>query len=242
MVGIGALYTSPARRGRGGATRLVERLLERAEAEGYEYALLFSEIDRAFYERLGFVPLPLVESRLHLARRAGAPAVLVRAGFDGDVPAVTQMGAVRAAGARFALDRGEDWIRFGLAKHRLLAGLGPPGLRQVEFLVVEEAHRAVAYVVTSVEGGRWFIEDAGDRDPSGARLGALLQVMLARTPHTAPLEIRAWLPYGFLPPQAAIVESRPTSPVLMLRPLADRTLPLPPLDANDVVYWRSDYF
>jgi hypothetical protein len=29
---------------------------------------------------------------------------------------------------------------------------------------------------------------------------------------------------------------------LMLRPLQDRTLPLPPLAAEDVVYWRSDYF
>jgi hypothetical protein len=30
--------------------------------------------------------------------------------------------------------------------------------------------------------------------------------------------------------------------VLMIRPLKDRTLPLPPLAAEDVVYWRSDYF
>jgi len=28
----------------------------------------------------------------------------------------------------------------------------------------------------------------------------------------------------------------------MVRPLKDRTLPLPPLDAADVAYWRLDYF
>jgi predicted N-acetyltransferase YhbS len=55
VLGIGAVFTSPARRGRGAAGRLLEFMLETAEAEGYEYAMLFSEIDPAFYERLDFV-------------------------------------------------------------------------------------------------------------------------------------------------------------------------------------------
>jgi hypothetical protein len=29
---------------------------------------------------------------------------------------------------------------------------------------------------------------------------------------------------------------------MMIRPLQDRTLPLPPLDAHQVAYWHSDYF
>ena len=90
--------------------------------------------------------------------------------------------------------------------------------------------------------GRWFIEEAGDRDPSGARLGAMLQVMLARTPHLDAPEIVAWLPHGFVPPQVEIVETQPTSEVMMIRPLKDRTLPLPPLDAQEVTYWHGDYF
>ena len=242
VLGIGAVFTTPEKRGSGAASRLLEAMLEAAEAEGYEYAMLFSEIDPAFYQRLDFVPIPVVESRLQVTLKGGAPAVLVRAGDDHDLPSVAEMSARRAEGARFALDRSEDWIRYGLTKRRLLAGLGPPTLRELEFLVTEEGHQAVAYIVSSVHGGRWFIEDAGDRDPSGARLGAMLQVMLARTPHLPPPESRAWLPHDFTPPQVTRVETQATAETLMIRPLKDRTLPLPPLDGNHVVYWRLDYF
>ncbi len=242
VLGVGAVFTSPERRGRGGARRLLEGILESAVAEGYEFAMLFSEIDSHFYEALEFVPVPLLESRLQVELKRGSPAVLIRAGDDRDIAAVAEMSAAHSSAARLALDRNEDWIRYGIAKHRLLSGLGPPGLRATEFLVTEEGLAAVAYIVTTVHEGRWFIEDAGDRDPSGARLGAMLQAMLARTPHTDPPEIRAWLPHGFAPPQVTIVDARPTTEVLMLLPLQDRTLPLPPIAARDVIYWRLDYF
>ena len=242
VLGIGAVFTSPERRGRGGARRLVELMLDAAVAEGYEYAMLFSEIDPAFYERLDFVPIPLNEVRLRVARGKGTPAALVRAGDDRDLPAIVELSARWSARSRFALDRSEDWIKYGLSKRRLLAGLGPAGLREVEFLVTEEAHTAVAYIMTTVHEGRWTIEEAGDRDPSGARLGAMLQAMLARTPHLEQPEIVAWLPHGVVPPQVEIAETQPTSEVMMIRPLTDRTLPLPPLGAQEVAYWHGDYF
>ena len=242
VLGIGAVFTSPERRGRGGARRLIAMMLEAAEVEGYEYAMLFSEIDPAFYEALDFVPIPLLESRLEVTRVGGAPAVLMRAGDERDLPAIVEMSGTRARGARFALDRTEDLIKFGLTKRRLLSGLGPAGLRETEFLVTEEGHQAVAYVISTIHEGRWFIEEAGDRDPTGARLGAMLQVMLARTPNRSAPEIDAWLPPGLVPPQIARIATTATSAVLMIRPLLDRALPLPPLEASQVVYWRSDYF
>jgi hypothetical protein len=217
-------------------------MLEAAEAEGYEYAMLFSEIEPAFYEALHFEPIPLSESRLEVTRARGAPAVLMRAGHERDVPSIVEMATARARGARFALDRTEDLITFGLTKRRLLSGLGPAGLRQTEFLVTEEGNQAAAYVISTIHQNRWFIEDAGDRDPSGARVGAMLQVMLARTPGRSAPEIAAWLPPGFKPPQVARLDTQPTSEVLMIRPLRDRSLPLPPLKASQVLYWRLDYF
>jgi predicted N-acetyltransferase YhbS len=242
VLGIGAVFTSPERRGRGGARRLLTAMLDAAVAEGYEFALLFSEINPAFYEALDFVPVALIESRLRVTQGKGSPMVLVRAGDDRDIPAIAELSASRVVDGRFALDRSEDWIRYGISKRRLLSGLGAAGLREVEFLVTEEAHTAVAYVVSTISHGRWFIEDAGDRDPSGARVGAMLQAMLARTPHLAQPEIRAWWPHAFVPPQLAVVERQPTSQVLMIRPLQDRTLPLPPIAAEDVIYCRLDYF
>jgi hypothetical protein len=204
--------------------------------------MLFSEIEPAFYEAIDFVPVPLLESQLEVTRGRGTPAVLVRAGDDRDLPAIVEMAAARSSGARFALDRSEDLIKFGVRKRRLLSGLGPAGLRETEFLVTEEGHQAVAYVISTIHQGRWFIEEVGDRDPTGARVGAMLQVMLARTPHQPAPEIGAWLPHGFVPPQITRVDKQRTTEVLMIRPLQNRTLPLPPLEASQVVYWRSDYF
>jgi predicted N-acetyltransferase YhbS len=242
VLGIGAVFTSPARRGRGGARRLLEMVLERALAEGYEFAMLFSEIDPAFYERLEFVPVPLVESHIGVRQRKGSPMVLMRGGDERDIAAIAEMSAARSASARLTLDRSEDWIRYGISKRRLLCGLSAAGARHVEFLVTEEAQRAVAYLVITVHDGRWFVEDAGDHDPTGARVGAMLEAMLARTPHLEAPDIRAWLPHDFRPPQLDLVESHPATDVLMIRPLKDRTLPLPPIGVDDVVYSRLDYF
>jgi predicted N-acetyltransferase YhbS len=57
-VGIGAVFTRPSARGRGVATTLVRAVLEEARDLGYAAALLYSDIEPAFYARLGFVPLP----------------------------------------------------------------------------------------------------------------------------------------------------------------------------------------
>lgn len=243
VLGIGAVFTAPAYRGRGAARELLTRLMERAEAEGYEFAALFSAIAPAFYEQLDFVPVPLTERRLEVDQKGGGPpAVLVRSGDDRDLPAIAEMSAARAAGARLSVARGEDYIKFGVARQRLLAGLGPPGLREVEFLVTEEGHQAVAYLLSVAHRGQWTIEDAGDRDPSGARLGAMLQVMLSRHPGEAVPEIRGWFPHGLIPPQVRVASATPTGEVLMIRPLKDRMLPLPPLSADEVAIWHGDRF
>jgi predicted N-acetyltransferase YhbS len=242
VLGIGAVFTATAHRGRGCARELLTRMLDTAVTEGQEFAMLFSEIAPAFYERLDFVPVPLVESTLEVDRkRGGAPAMLVRSGDDRDLPALVEMSAARTAEARLAMERSEDFIRFNITRKRLSSGLAPAGRRDTEFLVVEEGHQAVAYLLSSEEDGRWMIEEAGDRDPSGARLGAMLQVMLARHPGERLPEIKCWWPKSLVPPQVKVAASTPTQSVLMIRPLRDRILPLPPLAAAEVVYWHSDY-
>jgi GNAT superfamily N-acetyltransferase len=242
VLGIGAVFTATAHRGQGFARELIRRMLDTAVAEGHEFAMLFSEIAPAFYEQLDFVPVPLVESTLEVDRKhGGAPAMLVRSGDDKDLPSIADMSAARTTDARLALDRSEDFIRFNITRKRLLSGLGPLGRRNTEFLVVEEGHQAVAYLVCTEEDGRWMIEEAGDRDPAGARLGAMLQVMLARHPSERLPEIKCWWPKALVPPQVRTAATTPTQSVLMIRPLRDRILPLPPLAAAEVVYWHADY-
>lgn len=239
VLGIGAVFTPPDRRGQGHASTLIQQLIDEARSGGSDAALLFSEIGTPFYERLSFKPVPLDEVRITVRLEGGSPAMLVRAGHDKDLPALSKMHDVRSAGSSLALRRDVSHIQFVLARKRLLAGLGPVGKRSVEFHVAEEGASAVAYVMLSVDANGWTLVEAGDRDPAGARLGAMLQVLLAREPSVQPPPIRAWWPRQFpVPPQLEIVERREAMDVMMIRPLSDITPP----SADQVFYWRSDFF
>ena len=240
MCGIGAVFTPTDRRGNGYASRLIEMMLAEARQEGALFASLFSEIGTSYYERLGFAAVPLDEVTVSITRKHGAPAMLVRAGDDRDLPAVAAMHDARTAGARVALRRSAPLIHYAIAKKRLLAGLGPPGLRQIEFFVAEEGASAVAYVVLHENANGWTLEEAGDRDPAGARLGAMLQTLIAREPHRPVPLIRTWWPRQFaVPPQLELRDRTDPIDVFMVCPLADLAMPL---TADDVIYWRSDYF
>lgn len=240
MCGIGAVYTPPDQRGRGHASALVEQLVAQARDEGACVAALFSEIGPQFYRRLGFEPVPLDEVTVGVIRRGGAPAMLVRAGDDRDLATLAAMHDTRSAAAPFALRRDASLIHYALSKKRLLAGLGPVGLRQVEFFVAEEGASAVAYVILHQNANGWTLEEAGDRDPAGARLGAMLQVLVAREPSQPPPLIRAWWPSAFpVPPQLELTDRSTPRDVFMVRPLAD--VPMPKR-TEEVFYWRSDFF
>jgi GNAT superfamily N-acetyltransferase len=77
-VGIGAVFTPEALRGRGYASAMLALELDRALAEGIDFAFLFSDIRPQFYTDLGFVALPsrsmtlradtLPRSRVEVAR------------------------------------------------------------------------------------------------------------------------------------------------------------------------------
>jgi GNAT superfamily N-acetyltransferase len=252
IVGLGAVFTPPAHRGRGAARQLIQRVLAAAGDDGADLALLFSEIGPAYYAHLGFETIEMVDRTLCVAEstRYGAPATLVRAADDRDLADIVAMGEARAKGFRFHLVRDRDTVHYAIAKKRLLAGLGPVGAREVRFFIAEEGASAVAYVLITVKREdanlrptiAWTIEECGDRDPSGARVGAILQALIARDPAEVRPTITAWLPDGFRPPQVTIVSERPATDVMMVRPLSDRVRAALPVAASDVLYWRSDAF
>src|SRR5581483_3666593 len=154
VLGIGAVFTQPGHRGRGYARDLIERLLDDAKRDGTSAALLFSEIGADYYERIGFVTIPTSDCLLRVADppSRGAPAMLVRAGDDRDLPAIAALGRAQAHAFRFHLDRDPDFIHYAIARKRLLAGLGRPGARELHFFVAEEGASAVAYAALTVAG------------------------------------------------------------------------------------------
>jgi predicted N-acetyltransferase YhbS len=244
VAGIGAVFTQPASRGRGVARDLMERLLERAAADGADLALLFSEIGPDYYARLGFDVIPTKDQRLRVTEspRYGAPATMVRGGDDRDLADIVSMGGTRAEPYRFHLNRDRDLASFAIARKRLLAGLGPSGARALHFFIAEEGASAAAYVVISISGSEWTLEEAGDRDPAGARVGAILQALIAREPAEKRPSIKAWLPSGFLPPQVTVIGEQPAGEAMMIRALTDRARGAARLTPADVLYWRGDIF
>jgi GNAT superfamily N-acetyltransferase len=234
VLGIGAVFTPPDLRRRGFARRLIERMIEEAAARGVGGALLFSEIGPEYYARLGFSVVPVDDVRLEVRAGRGTPAIPMRTGDDRDIAAIAAIAGRMTAGFRFALDRPASFIQYGLTKKRLLAGLTPATSRQVEFFVVEEGAQPAAYfVMTTTPRGR-TLEECGDRDPSGARVGAMLQAYEGLTRDPA-LRVSAWLPVDFCPPQVSVVHRAPARDVMMTRGI-------PELEARDVAYWHADLF
>ena len=248
-LGIGAVFTPPAVRGRGHAPALIARLCDDARRDGCRAALLFSEIGSQYYERLGFTVVPHATSDIVVRSGVGAPAVLVRAGEPADSAHVATMLSRRAQGYRLGTAHDADQVSYSVAKKRLLAGLDVTGRRSVEYFVTEEGYQAVAFVLIQVtrptipgEPEKWSLASAGDRDPTGARVGAMLQVLVARHPGEVPPVIRAWWPAAMRPPQLDIARRGLAAEVMMLRVL-DPSLRIGTwFVEGDACYWHGDAF
>lgn len=222
---------------------LVEHMVTDARTSGVEVALLFTPLDPGWCREWGFVDITpeTLTLRVEPGRRPGAPMVMLRGGEDRDLPAIAAMGQLQAAPFRFSLDRGVDFIQHGLISRRLLAGLAPRGSRELHFFVIEEGSTAVAYVVLSVEAGEWWIDACGDRDPTGHRVGCILQALLARDPSAAPPRIRGWLPERLVPPQVTVV-ARERTPTAVMAALIAPHATAHRLASSDVLFWKADVF
>jgi hypothetical protein len=246
-VGIGAVFTPVPLRGQGHARAMIDALLDVARGDGAALALLFSEIGSAYYQRQGFTVVPVETADITVHVKPGAPAVLVRAGESADAEQVAAMYAHRSGSYRFSLAPSPDQVRYMLTKKRLFAGLDPSGQRTVEYFVAEEGHRAAAFVLLQIthSGGdrpdAWSLEACGDADPAGARIGAILQALVARAPAGALPIVRGWWPASLRPPQLAVTSRAPAGEVMMIKPLIPGGAP-PSFVAGDVIFWHGDAF
>ena len=240
VCGIGSLWTESSPQGAAHARALVETLLDEAAGAGVEMALLFSRTVGGA-EWSDFEPILQTDLTLTVAQSSrGAPMTTVRGGEERDLPAIVAMGRVRAGAHRLHLDRDVDFLQYVITTKRLLAGLAPANARQLHFFIAEEGITAAAYVIVSVAGHTWTLEECGDRDPSGARVGALLQALIAREPAERRPTIQAWLPPGFQPPQVTIASATPSAATIGVRMLNSGAI-VPPLAAADALFWRDSF-
>ena len=244
-IGIGAVFTPPDLRGRGYGRAIVSAMVDAAARDGAGLAILFSEIGTSYYEALGFVPVPLATSEVIVTGKSGAVGVPMRTADDRDLPAIAEIHNASVERYRLGLRYDHDWIRYSVQKKRLLSVLGGAPHRDVEFFVAEEGGGPAAWVLLQVErdeatpsaAERWTLESCGDRDPSGARIGALLQSLIARAPAAAAPAIRAWWPPELRPPQLICRAHGASGITMMVRPLGAAGIRLePPIPARDVLY------
>jgi hypothetical protein len=241
ICGIRRVWTAPSRSGLGEARMLVDAILANAVEQGAQMGLVISDSEPDDAVGSGFETIRFTDLTLAVAQspRHGAPMATVRAGEVRDLGAIAAMGNVRAAPFRFHFERDVDFVQYVITAKRLLAGLVAANRRTLQFFIVEEGITAAAYVVLSVADDVWTIEECGDRDPCGARVGALLQALIAREPAKAPPTIRGRFPAGFLPPQTSIVSSTPSTQSISLRMLKAGAA-APSLSCDDVLLWPDD--
>jgi hypothetical protein len=203
--------------------------------------LLYCAGPMQWHGELGFHEI--TPSEVYLAfppnHRPGTPMLSVRAGEDLDIPAIASMEQTRFAPFRFQINRDVAYLRHNIVAERLLAGLRPVAAQELHFFVTEEGKAAAAFVIIRVCGDDWTVLQCGDRDPSGARVGGIIQALIARDPVGPPSRIHGWLPPGFTPPQARRVSITRSSSCVMAA-LSRRHRHSPPLRAEDSPTWKSD--
>jgi hypothetical protein len=220
------------------AAELVSRVADDEEASGVDAVLVSStEPYWSLSDRFTAMTTHDVSLKVTESTRRGAPMLPARCGERSDLVHLASLRPVGVAGIR--LSRSAELIDFSITRHRLLAALAPAGSRQMHFLVAEEGMRAVAYVIITVTRDGWRLEECGDHDPTGARVGALLQVLLARETAERRPQITACLPSGFQPPQVSIGAPIAAKPRLWLKVFGDDGQISAAADAR-IAWWDGD--
>jgi GNAT superfamily N-acetyltransferase len=237
VLGIGAVFTPPAHRGRGHARRLIEAMTTDATERGCRAALLFSEIGPAYYASMGFEVVP--RDNLAFDATASRPGTLVaREGTTRDLPAMADLSARVRSLSGLALERSADFIEFGLVRRRRLAELSTSGRLAVEWLVVEDRGQLSAYLVATRRSRGLVIEDCGDVEPTGAQVAELVATLVARPSFHPPI-IHGWLPEAFRGWTPRTAWRAATDHVMMIKAIGGA----PRLTiAGPVTYWNLDAF
>jgi GNAT superfamily N-acetyltransferase len=237
VLGIGAVYTPPASRGRGYAHRLIAALTEQAEARGVRAALLFSEIGPAFYEPMGFAVVPRDEVAFEIP--AGAPSASeARRGEPRDLAAMAALSVLTRTPATLSLVRTPDFIHFGLLRRGRLAELSAPNRIAVEWWVAEAAGALSAYLIATRRPRGLVLEDCGDVDPGGAGVAMLVATVVGQ-PTFHPRIVHGWVPHAFRAWTRPSLWRAATTDLMMIKALGG--LPRVALE-GPITYWNLDLF
>ncbi len=216
LLGIGAVFTPPPLRRKGHAAAMLRAAMEEYRGRGAKAALLFSDIDISYYERLGFRALESRECSID-AGQLPRPAGGYRPAMAGDEAFMTGILAqARNGETRFALEADGWTLRFQLRRLRELARARGVGEPEWGLLVPDEAAAMIRFGRDTVD----VLEAAWTSDHGRDTLLAGLRDCMQRS---ARPRLRLW-PAGGL--RALFAAEQRTSAVPMVAPLVEGA-PLP---------------
>ena len=130
-------------------------------------------------DRNGFEKVPLTRSNSASRSRHGTALHDALRGGEAQAAAIVAMGQVRAAPFRFHLIATPTSYRS--ADYEETIARGPRFAGGLPSAVFHRGgrHHGCGVVVLHVVGRTWTIAECGDRDPGGARVGAILQALIA---------------------------------------------------------------
>jgi ribosomal protein S18 acetylase RimI-like enzyme len=216
LLGIGAVFTPPGLRRQGHAAAMLRAAMEAYRGRGAQAAVLFSDIEIGYYERLGFRAVESRECSVE-AGQLPRPRDGYRPALAGDEPLMTRLFAsAREQETHFALARDGWTLRFQLRRLRELARARGVGEPEWGIVVPEEAAAMIRFgrdTVDVLEAG-WASQRG--RDTLLAGLRDCMQ-------RTARQRLRAW-PAGGL--RGLFTASARASAIAMVAPL-EAAAPLP---------------
>jgi predicted N-acetyltransferase YhbS len=180
-VGLGAIFTDPARRGQGLAAELIRAVLaDSRDRLRCRYALLFSDIGPEYYRRFGFRETPAWSGQCRVEELPAGPALEARPAGPGELAellrrhaALTERFPIRCARSGWswgffrALNRVEQDLL--LEGEGLLSYSVSPGVLRVEELLVPEGASTAAWAtVRGLASRAGVTEIRGWQLPGGA--------------------------------------------------------------------------
>ncbi len=216
LFGVGAVFTPPPLRRQGHAAAMLRAAMDEYRQRGAQAAILFSDIDVAYYQRLG---VRVLESR-ECSVEAGAlprPSGCFRPGLAGDEPQLIRLfAAAREGETRFSLARDGWTLRFQLRRLRELARARGVGEPEWGIVVDGEAAAMIRFGRDTVD----VLEAAFRNDRARDLLLSGLRDCMQRA---ARQRLRIWPAAGL---RGLFEEAERTSAIAMIAPL-DETAPLP---------------
>jgi predicted N-acetyltransferase YhbS len=227
VMGIGAVFTKDSERGRGHAPALIRAMVAEAADLGYAAAILYSDIDAAYYARLGFVALPAVD---HFARADALPeagALAFRPANEGDLDRLIAWYEASWAAAPDATRpmRSRALFRFFRARNRVTGvWILSDGGRDLGYLLATPDDPLRDLPEPRPEGLLWVDEWSAP----GVEPARVLATIGAVAERASASEIGLWLrpgqdpaPFRSAPRPASFPMILPISPGLVVDPARD---------------------